>query len=83
MNLTLLLIAVILAIVRIAGHKSEAFQACAHLYVSYLFTAAYYEYRETWTEGGRKALTKAYIAIGLSIVEIIAFIVTLCGYVRT
>ncbi len=75
MNIALLIIAFILAAVRIAGHKSEAFQAVAHVFVSYLFTAAYYEYRATWTEGGKAAMQKAYIAIGLSIVEIIAFIV--------
>ncbi len=83
MNFWLLIIAFILAIVRIAGHKSEAFQAIAHCFTGGLVASAFTEYRFTWTTGGRNALQKFYIAIGLSIVEIVCFIVTLCGYVRT
>jgi hypothetical protein len=36
------IIAVVLAGMRIAGHKSQAFQAVAHIYVGWIFTAAYF-----------------------------------------
>lgn len=63
-------VAFILAVLRIAGHKSEAFQAVAHLFVGGLFTAAWWQYRETWTEGGKAAMHKSYLAIGLSLIEL-------------
>jgi hypothetical protein len=37
-----------LAVLRVSGHKSQAFQAVAHLYVGGLFTAAYLQSNAEW-----------------------------------
>lgn len=68
------LIALTLAIVRIAGHKSPAFQAVSHIFVGWLMGAGIYQYRSTWTEGGEEAMKKIWLAIGLSVVETACFL---------
>ncbi len=83
MNTGLTIIAVALAAARIAGANSAAFQAISHLFVGGLLASAVTEYRFTWIEGGKGAMHKAYLAGGLSIVEVVCFIITLCGYERT
>ncbi len=55
-----LIIAGVLAAIRIAGHKSEAFQAFAHLYVGGLFTASYL----------KRDKQLFYIGVGVSLVEL-------------
>ena len=73
-----LIIAAVLAAIRIAGHTSEAYQAIAHLFVGGLFAAAWVEYRCTWADGGlwgqdratRGAMHKLYLALALSVVEV-------------
>lgn len=67
MNLTsigLTIIAVALGVLRVMGHKSEAFQAVAHLYVGGLFGAFF---------AGRVRLY-LYLAIGLSLTEAACFL---------
>jgi hypothetical protein len=68
------LIAIALAAIRIAGHKSEAFQAVAHLFIGWLIGAGVYQ-RATWTEGRSVAMQKIWLAIGLSVVEVICFLI--------
>jgi FtsH-binding integral membrane protein len=68
------IVALLLAITRIAGHKSEAFQAVAHLFVGGLFAAGYVEYGFTWTgigcDKGRAAKRKLWLAVALSLIEL-------------
>jgi hypothetical protein len=72
------IVAFVLAALRIAGHKSQTFQAVAHLFVGGLFTAAWWQYGETWADGGlwgqsaavAPAMRKFYLAIGLSVIEL-------------
>ncbi len=55
-----LIIASVLAAIRIAGHKSEVFQAVAHLYVGGLFTASYL----------KRDKRLFYIGVGVSLIEL-------------
>lgn len=67
-----ILIAVALAALRIAGHKSAMFQAAAHLFVGGLFAVGYRDYRRDWASesGSKAALFNIWIAIALSVVEV-------------
>jgi hypothetical protein len=73
-NYLLLTIAIVLSMLRIGGHTSETYQAAAHLFVGGLFAAGYMQYRYTWTEGGRDAMRKILLAIGLTAVEVACFL---------
>ncbi len=67
-------VAVILAGIRIAGHKSQSFQAAAHLFVGGLLGAAISELcrgGDGWKFGAANELA---VAIALSIVEVACFI---------
>ena len=70
-------IAVVMACVRIVGHKSEVFQAFAHLFVGMLLASGWTEYRFTWATGGHGAMAKVYIASAVSLVELGCFVVGL------
>lgn len=64
LNEVLVLIAIVLGIVRLAGVKNQSFQAIAHLYVGYLVgvycVTYYYVY--------------LLLVIGLSVLEVCAFL---------
>jgi hypothetical protein len=67
-----ILIAVALAALRIAGHKSEAFQAVAHLFVGGLLTYGWEVdksrfHPKTWE-------LSAWLAVSLSAVEVACFL---------
>jgi hypothetical protein len=69
------LIAVLLAYLRIAGHKSEAFQAVAHLFVGWLLSAWWLKRSDSWISDGRDSgRLELRLAAALSIVEIACFI---------
>lgn len=68
-TLLLVLCAVVLAGLRIAGIKHPAFQAVAHLYVGFLFGA--------WADSrahGNSDRGCFWLAIALSVVELICFL---------
>jgi len=65
MNAFLIIFGVILGLLRAAGHKSQAFQAVAHLYMGGL-CAAWLITREP---------LYAWLVVVLSIVEVICFVV--------
>jgi len=68
-----LLIALVLAVLRIAGHKSEAFQAIAHMYVGGLFAWSVSEYRITKNkslDAAIEAISIFVIAVVLSLIEL-------------
>jgi hypothetical protein len=67
-----ILIAVALAALRIAGHKSEAFQAAAHLFVGGLLTAGWVADKSRFWPSTWKFYT--WLAIALSVVEVACFI---------
>lgn len=66
-DLGLFLPAAVLAGLRIAGHKSEVFQAVAHLYTGGL-VGGYFG-------SGRKDKVCLALAVGLSVVETICFLI--------
>ena len=68
------IIAVIFAIIRIAGHKSEAFQAVAHLFVGWLFGAAYFQYRPRKSSAMPARLPPSMLPIALSLIELACFL---------
>jgi FtsH-binding integral membrane protein len=76
--LLIYVIAFVLAALRVAGHKSEAFQAVAHLFVGGLFAAGWVEYGFTWTgikcDGGKSAMRKIWLGVALSLVEVGCFL---------
>jgi hypothetical protein len=55
-------VAFVLAALRIAGHKSQAFQAVAHLFVGALLGQSYYE--------GWRRSPSFWLAVVLSIIEL-------------
>lgn len=66
----LILIAVVLSGLRVAGHTSETYQAAAHLYVGALLGSA-------WSQGPwepERATTKYWIAGVLIFVEVTCFL---------
>jgi hypothetical protein len=65
MNFLLLVLVIPLGLLRVFGHKSEIFQAVAHLYVGFLFGIGL----------GKKNKVAIAIAVGLSVLELICFIV--------
>jgi 1,4-dihydroxy-2-naphthoate octaprenyltransferase len=66
----IVLIAVVLGGLRIVGVKHEAFQAVAHLYVGFLFGVGAATYVEGNTDRGC-----LWLAIGLSVLELVCFLV--------
>lgn len=72
------IVALVLAVMRIAGHTSEAYQAVAHLFVGGLFAAGWMEYQFTWDAGGlwgsnqatSGAMKKIWLGIVLSLIEV-------------
>ena len=68
--------AVMLAAIRIAGHKSEAFQAVAHLFVGGLFGASYVWRLDKTFTGDDKSFGYLLVAVSLSVVELICFLFT-------
>ncbi len=84
MRATLLIIALVLAALRVAGHTSEAYQAAAHLFVGGLIGAWLVNVaaRIRIRAGGglahkehRAAAFHLSLAVALSVVEVICFIV--------
>jgi len=74
-----IIIAVGLTALRIAGHKSEAFQAMAHLFVGWLiaawwFSPASYDGSGKAREYDRKSGLYLWLAIVLSVVEVACFL---------
>lgn len=72
-------IAVALATLRIMGHKSQAFQAVAHLFVGGLFAAAYVRFDsiESETDESKYAplvYENLTIAVVLSLIELGCFL---------
>lgn len=72
-------IAVALAFIRIAGHKSPSFQAVAHLCVGGFYTASFVQFLATESPSqayrlGRKSAQNAVIAVVLTVVEVICFL---------
>jgi hypothetical protein len=70
-------IAFILAVLRIAGHKSPTFQAVAHLFVGGLFTAAYMKWKVSNDGPPDYALLSVQwlgLAVVLSLIELACFI---------
>ncbi len=72
-------IAVVLAAIRIAGHKSPAFQAVAHLFVGGLVSASFIQFDFVETEGRadrfyRPARDNFVLAAGLTVVEVVCFL---------
>jgi len=72
-------IAVVLAVVRIMGHKSEAFQAVAHLFVGGLFASAWLQFSEINTEKSSirhppLARENLILAVLLSLIELGCFL---------
>ena len=65
-----------LAVVRIAGHKSIAFQAVAHLFTGVLF-GAYFGSPGAWWWPGKYATEKValVVAVVLSVVELACFLI--------
>ena len=68
-------IAVVLAALRIMGHKAQAFQAVAHLFVGGLFAAAYVRWDSIESEGDEERYSplvyeNLIIAIVLSLIEL-------------
>jgi hypothetical protein len=61
-----------LAALRIAGHKSPAFQAVAHIFVGGLFGA--------WAHGGKPARPYLWLAVLLSLVELACFLMGVGGH---
>lgn len=73
MNVLLIVIAVVLAIVRIYGVTHESFQAAAHLFVGGLFAAGYVQWRcAEWQRFD--AMGKIIMGTVLSLVELACFI---------
>jgi hypothetical protein len=81
MRPTLLIIALVLAALRVAGHTSEAYQAAAHLFVGGLLGAWLVNVackRSRVCRAGRGNEFAAFylgLAIALSIVEVACFLV--------
>jgi hypothetical protein len=73
MYIVIAVIAIALGILRVAGHKSQRFQAIAHLFVGGLFTAAYFRW---------DAVLLA-VAVALSLVELATFLVQRARRVRS
>lgn len=61
-----ILIAIALAALRIAGHKSEAFQAVAHLFVGWLLAGWYFN--SAWGSRDGMAEDRSGLYLGLAIV---------------
>jgi Na+/proline symporter len=76
------IIAFVLAALRIAGHRSEAYQAAAHLFVGGLIAAAFVQIRLSQrinearlaSEVNKSARRNFWLAVALSVVEVACFI---------
>ncbi len=68
-SLLVVAFALVLGAIRLLGHKSQLYQATAHLFVGALFGV----FIATW-RAGRPDYGALWVALGLSVLELFAFL---------